>query len=190
MWSLFCKFVLVVLIPILVPRLVIAEQPERFQVPVLVSPGSPHPVHPPPPVTQSSGYIFAGTVKSVERPAANENGVATVQVTFHVDQGLRGVRSGQVLAIREWAGLWESGERYRPGERVLLFLYPPSKLGLTSPVQGPMGRFHIGPDGQIVLDPGRIGLPSRRPSVQDPLRGRIRLTPAEFVRYLRSMEEE
>jgi hypothetical protein len=74
-----------------------------------------------------------------------------------------GVRAGQTLAIREWAALWELGERYRSGEGVLLFLYPPSKLGLTSPAMGPWGRFRIGPDGQVVIDPRRIGVPARRP---------------------------
>src|SRR6202049_101923 len=98
------------------------------------------------PLIRSSGYIFAGTVKSVERVAPKGNGVATVLINFHVDQAMRGVRVGQTLAIREWAGLWESGERYGPGAQILLFLYPPSKLGLTSPVEGPMGRFRIGPD--------------------------------------------
>ena len=189
MLSSFWKFFVVALILTLVSLPVIAEQPVRFQIPGTIPPGSPHPQHPPP-VTRSSGYIFAGTVKSVERPASNGNSVATVQITFHVDQGLRGVRTGQTLVIREWAGLWESVERYRHGERVLLFLYPPSKLGLTSPVQGPMGRFRIGPDGQIVLDPGRIGLPPPRAGIPDPLRGRTRVTPAEFVRFLHSVEEE
>jgi len=184
-WKLF----VVALILTLVSLPAIAEQPVRFQLPGTIPPGSTHPQHPPP-VTQSSGYIFAGTVKSVERAPSNGNSVATIQITFHVDQGLRGVRTGQVLAIREWAGLWDSGERYRPGERVLLFLYPPSKLGLTSPVQGPMGRFRIGPDGQIILDPGRIGLPPPRAGIPDPLRGRTRVTPAEFVRFLHSVEEE
>jgi hypothetical protein len=168
---------------------VIAEQPARLQIPGTIPPGSPLRQHPPP-LTQSSGYIFAGTVKSVARAAPKGSGVATVQINFHVDQGMRGVRTGQSLTIREWAGLWESGERYRPGERVLLFLYPPSKLGLTSPVRGTMGRFRIGPDGQIVLDPGRIGLPARRPGIADPLRGRTRVSPGEFVRFLHSAEEE
>jgi len=53
-----------------------------------------------------------------------------------------------------------------------------------------MGRFRIGPDGQIVLDPGRIGLPPPRANMPDPLRGRTRVTPAEFVRFLHSVEEE
>jgi hypothetical protein len=171
-----------------VSSLVVAEQSTRPVLPVLIPPGSAHPQHPRP-VTQSSGYIFAGTVKSVERVAPKGNGVATVEINFHVDQGLRGVRTGQMLAIREWAALWESGESYRLGERVLLFLYPPSKLGLTSPVQGPMGRFKIGPDGQIVLDPGRISFPAPRPHVRDALRVRTRVTPIELVRFLRSVEE-
>lgn len=166
-----------------------AEQPARLSIPGTIPLGSPLRQHPPP-LTQSSGYIFAGTVKSVERPASKGSGVATVQITFHVDQAMRGVRTGQTLAIREWAGLWQSGERYRPGERLLLFLYPPSKLGLTSPVRGSMGRFRIGPDGQIVFDPGRTGIPTRHPGLGDRFRGRTRVSPAEFVRFLHSVQEE
>jgi hypothetical protein len=189
MLSLFGKFFVAALIFTLVALSVSAEQPERLQVPGTIPPRSPLWQHPGP-LTRSSGYIFAGTVKSVERAALKANGIATVQINFQVDQGVRGVRTGQTLVIREWAGLWQSGERYRPGERVLLFLYPPSKLGLTSPVRGPMGRFQIGPDGQVVFDPGRIGFPRRRPGMGDTPRGPTRVSPREFVRFLRSAEEE
>jgi len=64
---------------------------------------------------------------------------------------MRGAAPGQSLTIHEWAGLWSSGERYRVGERVLLFLYSPGKLGLTSPVAGAMGRFAIDSRGRIVI---------------------------------------
>ena len=95
-------------------------------------------------LTRSSGYIFSGTVTSVGRTAAATPGdVATMRITFRVEQAVFGVRTGQILTIREWAGLWAAGERYRPRERVLLFLYPPSRLGLTSPVGGSQGRFSI-----------------------------------------------
>jgi hypothetical protein len=77
--------------------------------------------------------------------------------------------------VREWAGLWEAGERYRAGERVLLYLYPPSKLGLTSPVGGRLGRYQIGHDGLVTLDP-RIGLPVRTKG------GLGRMSPREFAR--------
>lgn len=185
----FWKLLVVALIltPISLP--VVAEQPTRPQIPRVIPPGSPHPQRPRP-VTRSSGYIFAGTVQSVERAVPKANAVATVLINFHVDQGMRGVRTGQTLAIREWAGLWESGERYHPGERVLLFLYPPSKLGLTSPVGGPMGRFRIGPHGWVIVDPGRIGFPAPPPRIGNRSRGTTRFSPREFVRFLRLAEEE
>ena len=129
------------------------------------------------PLTLNSGYIFAGTVRSVEQMAPRTPGVATVQINFHIDEAIRGVRTGQMLAIREWAGLWNSGERYRPGERVLLFLYPPSKLGLTSPVGGAMGRFAVGPRGRVRLPPGRIGLLPRPRTIQDETRGKTEFSP-------------
>jgi hypothetical protein len=62
-------------------------------------------------------------------------------VTFRVEQGIRGdVRGGESFSIAEWAGLWSDGPRYRIDERLVLFLYPTSKLGLTSPVAGRWGR--------------------------------------------------
>ena len=103
-------------------------------------------------IIRDSGRIFAGTVIKVERvdpvPASY---IATTQITFRVDEPIRGVRRGQVLQIHEWAGLWHTGERYRVGERVLLFLYPPSKLGLTSPVGGATGRLQIDRNRRVDL---------------------------------------
>ncbi len=110
-------------------------------------------------LTRSSGYIFSGTVTSVGRVvAATPGDVATMRIVFRVEQAVLGVRTGQILTIREWAGLWDAGERYRPGERVLLFLYPPSRLGLTSPVGGWQGRFRIDRNGQILLPPARMSV--------------------------------
>jgi hypothetical protein len=189
MLSLLLKFFAVAVLLTLIPRPAFAENIVRPGTPGPNPRGFPYP-HPPRTLIRSSGYIFAGTVKSVEHAAPKGNGVATVLVDFHVDEGIRGVRTGQTLAIREWAGLWESGERYRPGERVLLFLYPPSKLGLTSPVGGPEGRFRIGPDGRVDFDPGGIGIPAPRPGIRGRLRGTTRVSPREFVRFVRSAEEE
>jgi hypothetical protein len=108
-------------------------------------------------LSRSSGYIFDGTVLAVERVAQNESDIlTTVKITFRVEQAIRGTRFGQVLTIREWAGLWNSGEHYRPGERLLLFLYSPSKLGLTSSVGGPIGRFDVDSDGNALLENGHL----------------------------------
>ncbi|HZQ20113.1 MAG TPA: hypothetical protein VFA90_15450 [Terriglobales bacterium] len=104
------------------------------------------------PILGNSQRIFAGTVLQVlhlnPSPAST---LASTSIRFRVDEAIRGVRQGQIVEIREWAGLWQSGERYRPGERVLLFLYPPSKLGLTSPVGHRAGRFPLDKNGRVLL---------------------------------------
>ena len=108
-----------------------------------------------------SDRIFSGTVLKVEhRNSDSSSALATTRIVFRVDEAIRNVRRGQTVAINEWAGLWQSGERYHPGERVLLFLYPPSRLGLTSPVGNRAGRFPVNRVGQVTLK-GPIGKPPR-----------------------------
>jgi hypothetical protein len=103
-------------------------------------------------MVRASGMIFAGTVTKIE-PGLARGGtaIATVAVTFRLERPLRGAIPGDSLTILQWLGLWAGGQRYEVGEHVLLFLYPPSKLGLTSAVAGPMGRFHLGRAGRILL---------------------------------------
>ncbi|HJT68904.1 MAG TPA: hypothetical protein VJ731_01820 [Terriglobales bacterium] len=109
---------------------------------------------------RSSGQVFSGTVLNVEHAHSGSSSVlATTNIRLRVDEPIRGVRKGQVLEIREWAGLWQAGERYRPGERVLLFLYPPSKLGLTSPVGHQAGRFLIDKGGNLLPNSGHPNKP-------------------------------
>ena len=111
---------------------------------------------------RDSGLIFSGTVIKVEhRNSDSSSSLATTSIRFRVDEAIRNVRRGQVIEVKEWGGLWQSGERYHPGERVLLFLYSPSKLGLTSPVGGSSGRFPVNGAGHVLLRSG-INSPSRR----------------------------
>jgi hypothetical protein len=114
-----------------------------------------------PQIIRAAGIIFAGRVTFVGRAAGRfeeasassfEQGASSTTVTFQVEDAIRGSSTGQRLTIHEWSGLWNRGERYRVGERVLLFLYPPSRLGLTSPVAGLTGRFAINPQGEIVMN--------------------------------------
>jgi hypothetical protein len=112
-------------------------------------------------VLQNSGRIFSGTVLRVEhRNSDSSSALATTRVVFRVDGAIRNARRGQTLEINEWAGLWQSGERYHPGERVLLFLYPPSRLGLTSPVGNRAGRFAVNQAGSITVK-APLGKPPR-----------------------------
>jgi hypothetical protein len=107
-----------------------------------------------PRMIHSSGIIFSGRVTSVSRARAVAGEMATPTViTFKVQHAIRGAVAGQKLTIREWPGLWNRGERYRVGERVFLFLYPPSRLGLTSPVAGPLGRLAMDPQERILMRP-------------------------------------
>jgi len=113
---------------------------------------------------RTSGMIFSGVVLQVQRSGT---GAGTTQITFRVETALRGVRRGQVLTISEWDGLWNMGERYVKGERVLLFLYPKSKLGLTSPVGGKTGRYKVDASGRVLIS--------------DPIRNELRSFPVRTV---------
>lgn len=105
-----------------------------------------------PQMVRAAGIIFSGRVISISSdPPSDGAAIAGITITFHVDRALRGAITGKNLAIRQWTGLWSGGQRYYPGERVLVFLYPPSKLGLTSTVSGPLGRFAFDPRGRVLL---------------------------------------
>jgi hypothetical protein len=112
--------------------------------------------------------------------------VATVIITFHVENAIRGTSSGQDLTISQWIGLWSSGQRYRVGEKVLLFLYPTSKLGLTSWVGGTMGRFAMDASGGVLLNSQQLSA-FRRDSV---LGGRSRVPVSDFALAVRRASEE
>ncbi len=112
-------------------------------------------------VVRDSGKIFSGIVLKVEHHNSDSSSaLATTRIVFRVDDAIRNVRRGQTVEINEWAGLWQSGERYHAGERVLLFLYPPSKLGLTSPVGRGAGRFPVDRIGRVIVK-GPVGRPPR-----------------------------
>ena len=99
-------------------------------------------------LARMSGMIFSGEVVQVNRSASS----GTTHITFRVETAIRGVRRGEIVQIHEWSPLWNAGERYATGEHVLLFLYPRSKLGLTSPVRGKDGRFAVNSRGQVLFD--------------------------------------
>ncbi len=139
-------------------------------------------------LVRSAGIIFSGHVISIGRaagPSGRDNPAATT-VTFQVEHAIRGTSGGQSLTIHEWAGLWPSGERYHVGERVLLFLYAPSKLGLTSPVAGSMGRFALGSRGEIVMNAQHLAT-----FVADPLLGgKTIVSYADFALAVQRTSEE
>lgn len=101
-------------------------------------------------LSRDSGMIFSGTVLAIRfLHSGDQQSIPTVEVTFHVDLAIAGVHLGQVLTIREWAGAWPQ-HPLRSGQRVLLFLYPRSRLGLTSPVGGTLGQVELSGENSVL----------------------------------------
>lgn len=102
-------------------------------------------------LTGKAGFIFAGRVLRVERPAPLPDGVPVVRITLRVEKAMRGTTRGETFTLTQWSGAWDNGPHYRPGQRLLLFLYPRSPAGLTSVVGGRLGQFDLDASGNIVL---------------------------------------
>ena len=97
----------------------------------------------------AAGVIFAGQVTAVRRPtgfagSGQDAAEGIVEIDLRVDQSLRGPRAGAIYTLREWSGLWAGcSARYKIGQRLLLFLYPPDAHGLSAPVHGPEGAIPL-----------------------------------------------
>ena len=136
-------------------------------------------------MVHAAGVIFSGTVTNIEQRPASGSPLETVAITFHVENAIRGAIPGESLTISQWIGLWSGGQRYRVGERVTLFLYPASKLGLTSSVSGPMGRFEMDAAQHVLIsEQHRVAFRD------DPvLAGKSQVTVREFALAVRKANE-
>lgn len=201
-----CRCLLAVLILTLVPVLLqgqsgrVNSAPEFavHRLPEASQPTAPNelrrhlPITPPgtigfPLIARAAGAIFSGSVISIARhPATQGQAVETVAITFHIENAIRGATPGEDLTISQWIGLWSGGQRYRVGERVLLFLYPPSKLGLTSCVAGGMGRFTMDPWGRVLLSAQHLSAFRGDPV----LGGKSRVRISDFALAVRRASEE
>jgi hypothetical protein len=106
-------------------------------------------------LSRRAGMIFAGTVLSApgtltSTTATTDRTLLAVELSFRVDQPIAGVEQGQVVTIHEWVGALSLQRPMRRGERILIFLYAPSRLGLTSPVDGSRGQIALDASGQNV----------------------------------------
>jgi hypothetical protein len=107
-------------------------------------------------LSRRAGTIFAGTLLTAPTEILPNKAAASdytpgpfpsIHLTFRVDEPIAGVESGQMLTIHEWTGAYSMNRPLNTGEHVLLFLYPPSRLGLTSPVGGPLGQIALDATG-------------------------------------------
>jgi hypothetical protein len=88
--------------------------------------------------------------------------VPTIELSFRIDLPIAGVEAGQVLTIHEWTGAWSRQRPMRPGEHFLIFLYPTSRLGLTSPVGGSFGQIPLDARGRHLLEKAALARTSAR----------------------------
>jgi hypothetical protein len=99
-----------------------------------------------PELSQRAGVIVQGRIVEARyEPHPNYPHVATVLVTLQVEQMLRGPGEQQ-FSFRELILFPQAarGKRgYLAGQRLLLFLPAASRYGLSSPLGGEQGRFHI-----------------------------------------------
>lgn len=100
---------------------------------------------------REAGMIFTGTVLSVAPEAPGSNSVPAIQLRLQVDRPIAGVRSRRIVTVREWAGAWARHRPMRAGDRLLLFLYPVSTAGLTSPMLGATGQLALDRSGTRLL---------------------------------------
>lgn len=142
-------------------------------------------------MTRKAGLIFAGTVMRVERVPGD---VPELRVTFRVGRAVRGTRTGDTVTVREWISPLDT-PRYRPGERLFLFLYGPGPNRLTSPVGGAAGCFSIDAAWNVVVRPDQARLiPSPARALPSPAGTRnnsgqpARLPLRSFLRAMRAAE--
>ena len=102
-------------------------------------------------MSNAAGVIFVGQVMSVRVVPGSGGAPGVVEVTFRVDQAVRGCSAGGTYVLKEWQGLWAGGDaRYRAGQRLLMLLRSPGASGLSSPVGGMDGAIPIrGVESQI-----------------------------------------
>jgi hypothetical protein len=112
-------------------------------------------------LSRRAGMIFAGTVLTSGAPLTNQTmpaeqrsagTIPAVSLSFRVDEAIAGVKRGQVVKINEWAGAWAMHRPMIKGQHILIFLYAPSRLGLTSPVDGALGQIALDAGGKNVVE--------------------------------------
>lgn len=112
-------------------------------------------------MSRQAGKIFVARCHGVETDL-DENKIPSTFVRLAILNGIKGVETGDEILVKQFGDFREvppilEGESaiismktmslasgsYRPGSEYLLFLYPESSLGFTSPVGAGQGRFEV-----------------------------------------------
>ncbi len=144
--------------------------------------------------SRRAGMIFAGTVLSgASATDLAETPPFSFEMRFRVERAIAGVERGQVLTIHEWAGAASMHSPMIGGQKVLLFLYPLSRLGLSSPVGGSVGVIVLDAGGayvtpeELVRRDGMVARAALPAATSNPTR---RVSIEQLERAIRSARED
>ena len=95
-------------------------------------------------LSDAAGIVFLGEVIAIRPLPGSHGSSGVVEIDFRIDQAIRNCTSNSTYTLREWAGLWAGGDqRYRIGQRLLIFLHTPGPTGISSPVGGMVGAIPV-----------------------------------------------
>ena len=125
-------------------------------------------------MVRAADRIFWGRCLQAEPGREPATGLPVTTYTFEVLRGIKGTRAAESIRFQQLtggpAGAIRGVPQYSRGQEILLFLYPDSRLGLTSPVGLDQGMFRVGKggrEGRTVLNRvGNANLLHRANSVQ------------------------
>ncbi len=97
-------------------------------------------------ITDSADRVFAGVCEEIEEiekdPISN---LRVVKYTFKITEAIIGINSDEITFTQWKPTTTDVG--YVVGEKYVIFLYPNSRLGLTSPVGYMQGKFLVEKQG-------------------------------------------
>ncbi len=103
-------------------------------------------------MTERSDRIFIGRCIGIDRVHDAELNLFVTRVTFEIEQSVKGELDREVtIQLLSGSGMRQTAlpdVRFREGQESVLFLYPDSGIGLTSPVGFAQGHFPILRDKQ------------------------------------------
>ncbi len=99
-------------------------------------------------ITSASDRIFTGTCTNVEEIEEDlESKLPVFKYTFKITESIKGLE-GKGVTFKQWKPTTKDAG-YEIGKKYILFLYPNSERGLTSPVGFLQGQFEVEKKGLI-----------------------------------------
>lgn len=99
-------------------------------------------------ITKASDRIFTGNCVKVEELDDPESRLPAVKYTFRVIEGIKGIGNKKEISFKQWRPAVRD-LTFDKGKKYILFLYPNSERGLTSPVGLLQGHFQVDTKGLI-----------------------------------------